>query len=200
LKRVALEVDPASEFVETADEAAARAALRSGPSLDAAMFDGALFAPDELSAWRHDRPGILLIALSGHDDAAADALWLAAGVNALVPKSASTAIFSAALRLAMAGDVCVQSGDVVQAPAAAPYRAAIAPRRTVPLNLTPRQYDVLELVAKGRSNKAIAAQLGIGVRTVKGHVSVILRALHADNRADAGRSARKWLARTAAGR
>jgi len=44
----------------------------------------------------------------------------------------------------------------------------------------------------------IALELGIGVRTVKGHVSVILRALHADNRADAGRTARLWLARAAA--
>jgi DNA-binding NarL/FixJ family response regulator len=54
---------------------------------------------------------------------------------------------------------------------------------------------VLALLARGRPNKSIADELGIGVRTVKGQVSVILRALHADNRVDAARGARKWLAR-----
>jgi DNA-binding NarL/FixJ family response regulator len=75
---------------------------------------------------------------------------------------------------------------------------ANARRGTGPLNLTSRQYDVLGLVAQGHPNKAIAAELGIGLRTVKGHVSVVLRALHADNRADAGRAARRWLGRAAA--
>ncbi len=200
LKRVALEVDPASEFVEAADGAAARIALRSAPPLDAALFDDALLAPDELSAFRHDQPELLMIALTAHDDAAAAARWLAAGVSALVPKSAPTAILGAALRLAIAGGVCVQNGGVAQAPAGEKNRSVFARRRTGGLNLTPRQYDVLELIARGRPNKAIAAELGIGVRTVKGHVSVILRAMHADNRADAGRSARKWLARAAPGR
>ena len=68
-------------------------------------------------------------------------------------------------------------------------------RRFAGLNLTPRQFDVLRLVALSRSNKAIADELGIGLRTVKGHMAVILRALHVDNRRDAGRHARRWLAR-----
>ena len=201
LKRVALEIDPDNEFVEAADGATARMALGSRPPLDAALFDEALLAPDELSEFRHDQPDLLLIALTAHGgDAAADAKWLAAGVRAIVPKSAPTAILGAALRLAIAGDVCVQNGGGGHAPPGKRNRSAIARRGTDGLNLTARQYDVLELIARGRPNKAIAAELGIGVRTVKGHVSVILRAMHADNRADAGRSARKWLARAAPGR
>ena len=139
--------------------------------------------------------GLLLIALTARNDLVADAHWLAAGVNALVPKSAPTAILSAALRLAIAGDVCVQFNGTARSRAAYADHAARARRGSGPLNLTPRQHDVLALVARGCANKAIADELGIGVRTVKGHVSVILRALHADNRADAGRSARRWLAR-----
>jgi DNA-binding NarL/FixJ family response regulator len=60
--------------------------------------------------------------------------------------------------------------------------------RITDLNLTPRQFDVLRLLALGRANKCIAEELGLGVRTVKGHVAVILRALHADNRRDARRN------------
>jgi DNA-binding NarL/FixJ family response regulator len=200
LKRVVLELDAASEFVEAVDATAARASLRSGLPLDAALFDDAFFTPDEISAMRHGRPAMLLIALTTHDAAIADVQWLAAGANALVPKSAPTAILNATLRLAIAGNVCVQYGGTARTPVATSNRAANTRRGTGPLNLTPRQQDVLERIAQGCPNKIIADELGIGVRTVKGHVSVILRALHADNRADAGRSARRWLARTAAGR
>jgi DNA-binding NarL/FixJ family response regulator len=201
LKRVALEVDAASEFVEAADGASARAAFGSARSLDAALFDDALLAPGELAEWRHNHPGILLIALSGHDAAATEAMWLAAGVDALVPKSAPTEVLAAALRLAMAGNVCVHGNRLALPHAGLAYQAPAGSRRgTGPLNLTSRQYDVLGLIAQGCSNKAIAADLGIGLRTVKGHVSVILRALRADNRADAGRAARRWLSRAAAAR
>jgi DNA-binding NarL/FixJ family response regulator len=201
LKRVALEIDAASEFVEAADGASARAAFGSTRSLDAALFDDGLLTPGELAEWRHDHPGILLIALSGHDAAATKAMWLAAGVDALVPKSASMVVLAAALRLAMAGDVCVRGNHpaLTHAAFAGPTPAG-ARRGSGPLKLTARQYDVLARIAQGRSNKAIATDLGIGLRTVKGHVSVILRALHADNRADAGRAARRWLSRAAAAR
>jgi len=199
LKRVALGIDAAGEFVEAADAAAARISLRDAPPLDAVVFDVALFAPVELSAFRRDNPGLLLIGLTAQDDAAADARWLAAGVSALVPKSATTEILGAALRLAMAGNVCVR-GNNPEHPRATVIggKTAASRRGTGPLNLTSRQYDVLALVAQGRSNNAIADELGIGLRTVKGHVSVILRAMHADNRADAGRNARRILSRTRA--
>lgn len=51
--------------------------------------------------------------------------------------------------------------------------------------LTPREREVLLLVARGQSNKQIAAGLGITERTVKFHVSTILRKLSAANRAEA---------------
>jgi len=51
--------------------------------------------------------------------------------------------------------------------------------------LTPREEDVLGLVAKGRSNKAIAAQLQLSERTVRTHVSSILAKLHLSSRTEA---------------
>ena len=198
LKRVALEIDAASEFVEAADAAQANAVLSEGSQPDAAVFDAMLFTPDEIAALRLRRPQWILIALVAQDDGATTARWLSAGVNALVPKAAPTQLLAAALRLAMAGNVYVRGSASLPAWDASVGRSTYGLRRGAgPLNLTARQYDVLALVAQERSNKAIGAALGIGVRTVKGHVSVILRALHADNRTDAGRSARKWLARGA---
>ena len=54
-----------------------------------------------------------------------------------------------------------------------------------PFELTPRELDVLALMAEGASNKAIAKRLGISVHTAKFHVGSILEKLDATGRTDA---------------
>lgn len=54
-----------------------------------------------------------------------------------------------------------------------------------PNALTPRELEVLTLLAQGLANKQIAAQLHISERTVKFHVSAIFRKLDASNRTEA---------------
>jgi len=51
--------------------------------------------------------------------------------------------------------------------------------------LTPREMDVLRLLAQGLSNRKIAARLSINERTVKYHVSAILAKLEVANRTEA---------------
>ena len=51
--------------------------------------------------------------------------------------------------------------------------------------LTPREVDVLRLVAKGNANKAIAAQLSLTEETVKSHIRNILSKLQANDRTHA---------------
>ncbi len=55
--------------------------------------------------------------------------------------------------------------------------------------LTPREHEVLELLAEGLPNKAIAVRLGISDQTVKFHVASITGKLGAANRTDAVRRA-----------
>jgi two-component system nitrate/nitrite response regulator NarL len=70
----------------------------------------------------------------------------------------------------------------------------IAPRsrgadQALPEPLTPREIEVLELLAEGLPNKAIAERLEISDQTVKFHVAAISGKLGAANRTDAVRRA-----------
>ena len=64
----------------------------------------------------------------------------------------------------------------------------------IPQPLTPREVEILALLAEGLPNKAIASRLGISDQTVKFHVSAIYGKLGASNRTDAvGRGVRRGL-------
>ena len=52
-------------------------------------------------------------------------------------------------------------------------------------NLSPRRLEVLRLIARGMTNKEIAAELCLSVKTVENHVRAILRGLGAANRTQA---------------
>ena len=53
------------------------------------------------------------------------------------------------------------------------------------VSLTPREVEVLSLIARGSANKEIAAELGLGIRTVEGYVSNVLAKLGASSRTEA---------------
>jgi DNA-binding CsgD family transcriptional regulator len=78
------------------------------------------------------------------------------------------------LRLAGPGE----PGDVALIAAAPPVPVVEAP-------LTPRELEVLGLLAEGASNKVIARRLGISVHTAKFHVGQLLDKLDATGRTDA---------------
>ena len=83
----------------------------------------------------------------------------------------------------VAGLRLVTSGEA--ATVALVSRQAQAPVELADIDLTPRERDVLVLMAEGASNKAIARQLGISVHTAKFHVGSLLDKLDATGRTDA---------------
>ena len=83
----------------------------------------------------------------------------------------------------VAGLRLVTSGEVATVTLVS--REAQAPVEPADIDLTPRERDVLVLMAEGASNKAIARQLGISVHTAKFHVGSLLDKLDATGRTDA---------------
>jgi DNA-binding NarL/FixJ family response regulator len=53
------------------------------------------------------------------------------------------------------------------------------------VSLTPREVEVLTLIARGSANKEIASELGLGIRTIEGYVSNMLAKLGASSRTEA---------------
>jgi DNA-binding CsgD family transcriptional regulator len=86
------------------------------------------------------------------------------------------------LRLVGAGEAA--DAAVVLPPGRSP-RPGVAPQADVEVPLTPRELEVLALLAEGASNKMIARRLGISVHTAKFHVGSLIDKLDAVGRTDA---------------
>ena len=89
--------------------------------------------------------------------------------------------------LASARRSAIDADAIILVPTDRPDSAASGFSPTEPL--TPREVEVLELLAEGLPNKAIAARLGVSDQTVKFHVAAISGKLGAANRTDAVRRA-----------
>ncbi len=91
--------------------------------------------------------------------------------------------------LASARSAALDAEAILLAPPAVDVDDAGGGDAEVPEPLTPREIQVLELLAEGLPNKAIAARLGVSDQTVKFHVAAISGKLGAVNRTDAVRRA-----------
>ncbi len=103
-----------------------------------------------------------------------------AGVRGLLLRSAKTPVLAAALTAVTEGLV-VLDPDLLDAlpPASQPQEAAR------PETLTPREMEVLRLLAEGLPNKNIAQRLDVSEHTVKFHVNAIMGKLGAQSRTEA---------------
>jgi DNA-binding NarL/FixJ family response regulator len=164
----------------------------NGRKPDCVVMDGDCLhqASDELeAARRHTRTTPVVVLLSNAQGEHVDEL-VAAGVSGCVEKSASPELLFSALRLAFAGGVYLPRSSLAaslrEPLAAAGADAPRGPPYPDPhLHLTPRQIEVLALLARGRSNKMIAVQLDVAEATVKTHLTTIFKALNVSSRGEA---------------
>jgi two-component system, NarL family, response regulator YdfI len=124
-----------------------------------------------------------VVLLSEHPEPRWFAEALRAGVRAILPSNLSPDELVAGLEAAAAGLVVLHPAAVdgifpAAEPASSPLSELIEP-------LTPRESEVLQMLASGLANKEIAARLAISEHTVKFHVASILGKLGAASRTEA---------------
>jgi len=143
---------------------------------------------DEL---REHHPTVSVVVLSARQDPDSVARAFDLGALGFIPKSERPEVLLSALELVFAGGTYIPSqlllSEVHASSKAETPFAAVGTRTRKPadLGLTGRQLDVLELMMKGKSNKAICRELNRAEPTVKNHVTAILKALKVMNRTEA---------------
>jgi DNA-binding NarL/FixJ family response regulator len=122
---------------------------------------------------RTPSPAVLVLTMVDDDDTVTAALRV--GARGYLLKGAVQEEVLAALRTVAGGGVVFGAG--------AAQRVLAGDRRIG--DLTPRESEVLALVADGRSNTEIARELGLSLKTVQNHVSNVLAKLQVRDRTQA---------------
>lgn len=174
------------DIVEAGHVEALMAALERAPEIDLLLIDPSspgMGGTAALQAIRAAHPELPVVILSASEEKSAVDRALMIGARGYITKTTPGELTLAALRLVLSGGTYVPATFLVQHMAATdtPSHAAIAGAAT----LTPRQREVLDLLARGCPNKEIAQRLGMAVGTVKIHMTAILRALEVKNRTQA---------------
>lgn len=133
----------------------------------------------ELVLRQPDPPKVLVVTTFSGDDHVLDALE--AGASGFLLKRASADQVVAAVRAVATGDVLLYP-EAIRSMA---LRRRPRPARDTTVHLTPREHEVLQLMAEGLSNAEIAARLVVGVETVRTHVASVLAKLGARDRTQA---------------
>jgi DNA-binding NarL/FixJ family response regulator len=147
-------------------------------------------AGDEEDAHLDGEPSVAYVAVIDRVDATGAQRALTAGAGAVVSLDIDADALGAVIRAVAAG-LTVLPPDLSVALLGARLPAATAsaalPISALPESalLTPREREVLALLAEGLPNKAIAPRLGIAENTVKAHVASIYEKVGAGNRAEA---------------
>jgi two-component system response regulator NreC len=154
---------------------------------DVVLMDVSLGDMDGVEATRRIKkqtPDVNVLALTVHEEEAYFFEMLAAGASGYVPKRASPQILLTAIAIVAQGQVFLHpavAGALVQE-----YLQDGRPGagRRVYDGLTPRQREVLTLIAEGLSNQEIADELDISVRTVERHRENIMKRLNLHSRVE----------------
>jgi DNA-binding NarL/FixJ family response regulator len=129
-----------------------------------------------------DSPHIAVLVLTMFDDDDSIFVALRAGARGYLLKGADREQIRRAIQAAASGEIIF--GADLAARMLGFFTASSTPPPVFP-QLTDRERQVLELVAQGRANVAIAAQLSLSHKTVRNHVSNILTKLQVADRAQA---------------
>ncbi|MDX1614805.1 MAG: response regulator transcription factor [Candidatus Promineifilaceae bacterium] len=182
--RLFLEHAPDLRVVAEADDGAMAQALIEKHLPDVAVLDIQMPQASgiEVTRWvRANHPQVGILVLTAYDDDPYVMAVLEAGANGYVLKTAAPQDIIQAVRDVHEGKSAV---DPVIARKLIEQLAGQRPGNRYE-SLTEREVEVLELTARGFTNKAIGLQLGISDRTVQGHLARIYSKLDVNSRTEA---------------
>jgi DNA-binding NarL/FixJ family response regulator len=170
--RQIIETDPQLKVIaEAADGEQALARLQDTP-VDVAMLDLTMPLKDGFAvarAARELRLAVPLVFLTMHKDEHYLHAALDLGVKGYVLKDSAITELVSCLKSVFAGQEYISpalSSYLIRRSARA---AALATEKPALAELTPTERRVLKLIAEGRTSREIAAEMGIGIRTVEHH-------------------------------
>ena len=185
---------PGIEMVASASDGEEALALAEKHSPDVVLMDLRMPRLDGIEATRQLRqrqPNVRVIALTTYADDESVLGALRAGARGYLTKDASSEDIRAAILTVAAGEAALDPSvqhHVVAALAAAGERAAdsgAAAEPELPDDLTPREAEVLALIAEGLSNAEIAERLFVSPTTVKSHINHVFTKAGLRDRAQA---------------
>jgi DNA-binding NarL/FixJ family response regulator len=138
---------------------------------------------------RHPKTSVVVLSTRHDRDSVTRALDL--GALGFIPKSELREVMLSAFNLVLSGGVYIpleiisREQDALTSPRLACIASGTRAMKPADLGLTGRQTDVLRLMLKGKSNKAISRDLHLALPTVKNHVTAILKAINVTNRTEA---------------
>ena len=174
---------PEAELVEAGDFPTAWARAEGNDLILADLLMPGATGTEGIARLHALAPATPLVVITGtHDDGALMAL-LSLGVAGFLGKNEGTAVILAAIELVLAGGRYLP-------PRVAELAAGVGATPPEASPISPRQREVLRLIAGGQSNKEIALALHVSPATVKTHVATAIAVLGAQNRTDAAIKAR----------
>lgn len=191
IESLLFELDPDIEArgARTVDEALA---VASTTSIDLVLLD--LNLPgmknlEALTAVKEALTAVPIVVVSGNENT--EDIWRAIDMGAAgyIPKDTDPAVVTQALRLVLARGIYIP--PQVLKDGADVSVDSVKARSPAPM-LSPRQLGVLQLLLQGKSNKAIARDLGIAEGTIKAHLWAIYQALGVNSRLQAMTKAHQW--------
>jgi DNA-binding NarL/FixJ family response regulator len=174
-----------TELAGTATSGAEAVSLARETQPDVVVMDVNMPGLNGIEATRSivaDSPHIAVLVLTMFDDDNSIFAALRAGARGYLLKGADREQIRTAIHAAANGEIIF--GADLAARMLSYFTATPAPPQVFP-QLTDREREVLELVAQGRANAAIAARLTLSQKTVRNHVSNILTKLQVADRAQA---------------
>ena len=188
--RVILEIEDDIEVVGEASDGAQAVDLAKDLAPDVVLMDVEMPGTDGLEATRRitaaDGPSVLILTTFDRDEYLFEALQ--AGASGFLLKNGTPEALTDAVRILARGDALLApeiTRRVIATFARPGVSAAAAQDPSRLAELTPREHEVLVLLAAGATNAEIATELFLGETTVKTHVSRVLMKMGARDRTQA---------------